>query len=256
MDEGLRTAIVEAVNKNSWISGAALTGSGAVAGRADTFSDLDLLVVAHNEGQVRDVRSWLPRRDEILACEFHQWHVCSVLWEGLDRLDMTIYGVSEPATDWVLSGYAIIKGAEEFKMELDSAVTASLAGRAVHEDPDVSAGNVVLLLATAAQRVQRGEELSAHAFLSAACDMVAALERRRAGIEPGADLLDSRRRVELSRPSMAAALHRSLFCRPEQGLCRLAEYVSRALEASLAPGHSRALRDLVASCRSGGVNKR
>jgi len=210
MDEGLRSATIEAVNRSPWITGAAVTGSGATAGGTDQFSDLDL----------------------------------------------AIYGVGEPATTWVLSGYAIIKGDERFAGDLNAAARESLTHRAVHAGSDVSVGNVVLLLATAAERAQRGEELSAHAFLSAACDMVAALERRRAGIEAGADLLDPRRRVELSRPSMAAALHGSLFCRPDEGVCRLAEYIARAFERSLTSGHLRALSDLAARGRAGGVDIR
>jgi hypothetical protein len=58
-----------------------------------------------------------------------------------------------------------------------------------------------------------------------ACDMLLALDLRQHGVDPAADLLDSRRRLERLHPGRAAAFHESLFAPPGSGIVRLARYL-------------------------------
>ena len=79
----------------------------------------------------------------------------------------------------------------------------SQADKAIHLNPGVSVDNILLLLTTAVQRVRRGEELSAHAFLTMTGEMVISLEKRQRGAGPDADLLDPRRRLERTHSELA-----------------------------------------------------
>src|SRR5437867_10401638 len=98
--------------------------------------------------------------------------------------------------------------------------------KAVHLNPHVSIGNVLLLLATALHRVGRGEKLSAHAFVSMAADMVISLEKPWQGTDPLPDLLDPRRRLERGCPKLAQVLDECLFTSPDQGIKHLAQHLS------------------------------
>jgi hypothetical protein len=94
---------------------------------------------------------------------------------------------------------------------------------------------------TARRRGQRGEESSAHAWLAAAWDMTICLCRKRDGVSVTTDLLDTRRRIETEHPALAAALQRSLFGRPEQGVSLLIEYLKTFLAGELSDALRRVL---------------
>ena len=124
--------------------------------------------------------------------------------------------------------------------------------KAAHLDPEVSMDNILLLLATAAHRVRRGEELSAHAFLAMASDMVVSLEKRQRGAGPDADLLDPRRRLERTHSQLAMVLHEALFISPARGIIVLAGYMSERHRESMRNEQVLVLGRLLGSIRDSG----
>jgi hypothetical protein len=107
--------------------------------------------------------------------------------------------------------------------------------------------NILLLLITALTRVNKGELLSAHAFVAKSADMILSLERRQDPAEADADVLDPRRRVEKNRLEVASTLHESLFVSPDRGIKRLGQYLWTRHRQSLVEGQLRVLECLLNS---------
>jgi hypothetical protein len=219
-------AVLEAIQQHPAILLAAITGSQVHGTMVDQYSDLDVLLLARNLAAVRDVPSWFPNPQDILICELHLTNYCTILLKSFAKIDLAILSVEEQPSHWIVHDYQVIKGDDRFAAQLATAAVETRTRRAAHLNPDVCLDNVLLLLVTASQRVKRGELLSAQSFLAMACDMVAALERRRQGYETEADLLDLRRRLERSHPELAGLFHKCLFAPPEQGVKYLAQYLS------------------------------
>jgi len=66
--------------------------------------------------------------------------------------------------------YRVVKGNSEFE--------AQRARVAAHLNYDVCMDNILLLMITALTRINRGELLSAHAFVAMSADMILSLEKR------------------------------------------------------------------------------
>jgi hypothetical protein len=242
-------AILEAVTHHPDIVHAAVTGSQARPGGVDEHSDLDLLLVARDLAAVRNVRAWLPPQLNILLCEFHLTRYCTVLLHDFEKIDLAIFSLAEIADSpsaWIVTEYRILKGDAEFESHLAAAVANSREKNAAHLHPDVSLDNVLLLLATASGRARRGEQLSAHAFLTMAADMVVSLEKRQTGGVPGADPLDPRRRLENTNEDLAHVLHQCLFVPPDRGIRHLAGYVSERHRTKMSDPQIRVLSRLLA----------
>jgi predicted nucleotidyltransferase len=233
MRDQTKQALIQAIKAHPAILSAALTGSQARPAAADQFSDLDVLLVARDVKAVSDVRSWLRGAEHILICANHLSNYCTVLLDDFQKIDLGIFPADEPSSRWVIQDYEIIKGGEDFEARLAAAATLTREKKAAHLNPDVCMDNVLLLLVTAQHRVSRGEELSAHAWVAMASDMLVALETRQQGPDGEADLLDLRRRLERRRPTLAAVLQECLFGPPASGLRTLARYLETAHNAAL-----------------------
>ncbi len=244
MDTNLRNQIVEQVATNPLVVGAAVVGSGATGRRVDSHSDLDLLIVTDEVNAFLAQRDWLPKTEAILLFEVHLSRVVSVLWAGMEKLDATIYHSNQGPAEITVVEYRVIKGPDTFSQKLQAAADAT-RGRSVHFNSDVCIGNILLLLASAYQRSQRGEAIAAHHFLSAACDMTIAYDRRKKGLVlDDDDPIDVSRRVENSRPLLARALNSSLFVEPKAGIPALATYVCTAYEDELTQAEVSVLQQL------------
>src|SRR5262245_8810842 len=193
MMEEIKEAVLDAIRGYPPIVRAALTGSFASQSN-DQHSDLDVLIVARDLKEVQNVRAWLPQREDILISAFHLTHYCTILLRGHEKIDLAIFSIDDSSTNWIVHDYNVIKGDEHFEAELALAAIATRENRAAHRNPDVSMDNVLLLLMTAVHRVGRSEQLSAHAFIAMACEMVISLVRRQYGVQKSDDLLDPRRR--------------------------------------------------------------
>ena len=226
-------ATIRAIQNHSEIACAAITGSLASKQGGDQHSDLDLLIVASYVEAVRDVRSWLPHSDRIAISAVHLVRYFSVLMDDMFKLDLAIYSLEDPHTDWVVQDFEVIKGGVEFEGRLESARRATAHDRSAHLNPDVSVDNVLLLLSTALKRGVRGEDLSAHTLISMAADMLVCLDLQNRGIPSGRDLLDPRRRLETASPSLAGVLKDALFVPPRDGIKRLALHVSEYRDTML-----------------------
>jgi hypothetical protein len=226
VDYVCRRAILDAIVANPGVQSAAVTGSQAREGGADGYSDLDCLLVAREPEQVRDVRSWFPRKPGVLLCEFHLARYCSVLLDNFDKVDLAIVSPGEAPSSWVVLHYEVIKGDHDFEARLASAAAETRRTRAAQRNPDACMNNLLLLLTTAAQRVRRGEDLRAHAFLSMAGDMLLAIESRTRDAPECADVIDLRRRLERVDPDLGRILHECLFGPPRVGAVRMARYLS------------------------------
>jgi hypothetical protein len=242
-----RQALLDAISSHPEIQGAAITGSIARQGGGDQYSDLDVLLVARDLMTVRNVRAWLPRELKVLICAFHLTNYCTILLDSFEKIDLAIFSADDPPSRWVIHDYKVLKGDQEFEIQLARAAAESRANKAVHLNPDVSIDNILLLLTTALQRVRRGEELSAHAFLTMAGEMIVSLEKRHRGAGPDADLLDPRRRLERTHSDLAMVLHRTLFVSPNLGINILATYMSERHRESMGEGQVRALEHLLES---------
>jgi predicted nucleotidyltransferase len=237
------SATIGAIQDHSGIACAAITGSLARDRGGDRHSDLDLLIVADAVESVRDVRSWLPEPDHIAIAAVHLVRYFSVLMDDMFKLDLAIYSLEDPPTDWVVQDFDVVKGGPDFERELSSAREATSRRRSAHLSPDVSIDNVLLLLSTAAKRSIRGENLSAHTLISMATDMLICLEVRKGTIPSGTDLLDPRRRLETDNPSLAAVLQGALFAPPQEGIKRLAAHVS-GYRDTMQPGQAKVVEHL------------
>jgi hypothetical protein len=240
-----REVLLNAIGNHPDIPRAAITGSVARPGGEDQYSDLDVLLVARDLEAVRDVRAWLPAELNVLICAFHLTNYSTVLLDSFEKFDFAIFSIDDPTSRWVVHDYLVIKGDADFEMQLATAAEESRAKRAAHLNSDVSIDNVLLLLTTAAQRIRRGEELSAHGFLAMAADMIVSLEKRRWGPGPDADLLDPRRRLEKTHGELARVLHDVLFVPPVVGIGVLAGYVSWRHRESMGEGQIKALEHLL-----------
>jgi len=245
MSGNYKEALLHAIGRHSEIPRAAITGSAARQDGEDRYSDLDVLLVAHDLIAVRNVRAWLPPELSILICAFHLTHYCTVLLDGFQKVDFAIFSIDDPPSCWVVHDYTVLKGDREFEMQLARAAAESRARKAAHLNPDVSLDNVLLLLVTGSQRVRRGEELSAHALLAMAAEMIVSLEKRRWGAGADADLLDPHRRLERSHGELAGVLHDALFVPPDRGIDVLAKYLSRRHCESMDEGQVRVLEHLL-----------
>jgi hypothetical protein len=141
-----------------------------------------------------------------------------------------VSGACESPSTWVIQLHRLIKGNVDYNAQFIAAEAETGRARSVHLSPDTSIDNLLMLLVTVRRRSQRGEESSAHAWLAAAWDMIICLCRKRNGVSVMTDLLDARRRVETEHPALAAALHRSLFGRPGEGVIFMVEYLQALLD--------------------------
>lgn len=239
-----RQALLDAISNHPAIQWASITGSVARHGE-DQYSDLDVLLVARDVMAVRNVRAWLPPALKVLICATHLTNYCTILLASFEKIDLAIFAVDDPPSRWVVHDYKILKGDQDFEIQLAKAAAESRTSRAAHLNPDVSIDNVLLLLATAFQRVQRGEALSAHALLAMASEMVVSLEKRQWGAGPDADVLDPRRRLERTHRELAMVLHESLFVWPDRGINTLTAYLSRRHGEFMSEGQTRVLEHLL-----------
>lgn len=239
MDATLVNEILHAVREHPGIVAAAVTGSRARPRGADAFSDLDLLVVCTDLAAVRRLDHWLPRPERILVSAFHLERHASVLYEGLEKLDLTLIAAHEGPEQWLVESHEAVKGDLGFAQDLVRAAATTHAERNAAEHPDASVDNVLLLLATARGRAQRGEALAAHTLLAMAADMVLALLQRERP-DPRADVLDPRRRLEQRQPALAATLHEVLFADPALGVVRLALQLPSLFGDGLSPRQAQA----------------
>jgi predicted nucleotidyltransferase len=239
MDTTLVDEVLHAVHAHPGIAAAAVTGSRARGRDADAFSDLDLLLVCTDLAAVRRLDHWLPRPERLLVWGFHLGRHASALYEGLHKLDLTLLAAHEGPEQWLVESHEAVKGDLGFAQDLVRAAAATHAERSAAEHPDASLDNVLLLLATARGRAQRGETLAAHTLLSMAVDMLLALLQRERP-DPRADVLDPRRRLEMRQPALAAALHEVLFADPALGVVRLVLQVERLFGGVLNPRQAKA----------------
>jgi hypothetical protein len=244
MEEKFRQEILDAVSAHPGIEAAAITGSQARGHRTDSLSDLDLLLVARDTAAVRDVPGWFPRSRGIWICEFHLEHYCTVLLESFEKVDLAIFPADADPALWVVQDYRRIKGDDIFELRLATAAATTERHHAAHRNRDASIDNILLLLATARLRVERGEDLSAHGLVGMAAAMLAALERRERGMEPGGDTVDPWRRLETARPELARVLQECLFAPPSEGILRMARHMAQTHEGCLNEGQAKALRHL------------
>jgi predicted nucleotidyltransferase len=238
-------ALLRAIQNHPAILRAAITGSQARNGAGDQFSDLDVLLVARDVGAVRQFSTWMPYGQNILICASHLSHYCTILMDDFKKLDLAIFGPDDPPSKWVVHDYVLVKGDTEFENQLARAAVDTRSTRAAHLNPDVCMDNVLLLLFTAFQRVNRAEQLSAHAFLAMAADMLVSVERKQGGVEADDDVLDPRRRLERNQRDLAQALHESLFVAPDRGITRIAQYVATRHRESMPPGQLKVLHHLL-----------
>lgn len=139
----------------------------------------------------------------------------------------------------MIQHHRLIKGDSGDDAQFAAAEGETARARAVHLNSDASIDNLLMLLVTAWRRSQRGEESSAHAWLAAAWDMIICICGKRNGVSATTDLLDARRRVETEHPVLAAALHRSLFGRPGEGVIFMVEYLQALLDGELSDAQRR-----------------
>lgn len=238
-------ALLRAIQNHPAILRAAITGSQARTGAGDQFSDLDVLLVARDVEAIRQFHTWMPKSLNILICASHLSHYCTILMDDFEKLDLAIFGPDDPPSKWVVHDYVVVKGDTEFENQLARVALDTRSTRAAHLNPDVCMDNVLLLLITALQRANRAEQLSAHAFLAIAADMLASVERQQAGVEADGDVLDPRRRLERNQRDLAQALHESLFVTPDRGITRLAQYLATRHRESMSAGQSKVLDHLL-----------
>lgn len=239
MDATLVDEILHAVRAHPGIAAAAVTGSRARPRGADAFSDLDLLLVCSDLGAVRRLDHWLPRPAELLVWAFHLERHASALYAPLHKLDLTLMAAHEGPEQWLVESHEVVKGDLGFAQDLVRATATTHAERGAAEHRDAHLDNVLLLLATARGRAQRGEVLAAHTLLAMAVDMVLALLQRERP-DPQADVLDLRRRLERRQPALATALHEVLFAEPALGVVRLAVQVGALFGDRLSPRQAQA----------------
>lgn len=218
--------VLRAIRRHPSIRAAAVTGSMAWEGGADEYSDLDILVIAADPVAIRDVRAWFPPQPGILISAFHLTNYCTVLLDSFEKVDLAIFSIEDEPSRWVVHDFRVIKGDRQFEVDLLESVASTREKKAAHRNPDVSIDNVILLMATAVERVHRGERLSAHGFVAMAGQMLASLEKRSGGTGADADLLDPFRRLERTHSELAGVLHESLFSPPERGIRSLVKYIS------------------------------
>ena len=247
MQSEFNNAVLDAVRSHPAVINAAITGSHARQSGQDKNSDLDMLLVANDLEAVRQVRTWLPGRRKLLICAFHLTHYCTVLSAEFEKLDLAIFSAEDPPSKWMVHDYRVVKGNSDFEAQLAKAAGDCRASKAAHLNHDICIDNILLLLITALTRVNRGELLSAHAFVVMSADMILSLERRDHPAEADADVLDPRRRLEKNRSEVASALHESLFVPPDRGIKRLGQYLWTRHRQSLVEGQLRALECLLNS---------
>jgi hypothetical protein len=222
----MQRVLVETIRAHPDIHAAAITGSRARANCADSFSDLDILLVATDLASVRNIRSWFPPQLPILICAFHLTDYCSILLDSFQKIDLAILSVDDASCRWIVHDYQVVKGGPEFESQLAGAAADTRGNRAAHRNPDVSIDNVLLLLATAVRRQGRGEALSAHAFLEMAGHMLISVEKQSGEAGSEADSLDPWRRLERTHPDLADVLHAALFTTPDCGCRVLTQYLA------------------------------
>jgi hypothetical protein len=256
MKPEFKLAMLDAVRNHPLILRAAITASHACQGGPDRHSDLDLLLAARDVDAVREVSRWVPKDWKILICAFHLTHYCTVLLDDLEKLDLAIFSAEDPPSIWVVHDYMVVKGDEEFGAQLAEVAAACRTNKAAHQNRDVCMDNILLLLITALKRVDRGELLSAHAFLAMAADMLISFERLRQRLDADADLLDPRRRIERNHPEVARALQESWFVPPDSGNKRLGEYLRIGHRQSMPQGQRRVVDCLLKHCNSRAARSR
>jgi len=240
-----RQSVIQAIKDHPDIASAAITGSLARRIAIDQFSDMDVLLVVRDVTAIAKVNSWLPNSERIVINAFHLSNYCTVLLNDFRKIDIAIFSTDDPPSRWVIHEYEVIKGDEKFQERLADAAAQTRQKSAAYLNPDLSVDNVLLLLVTACHRVGRGELLSAHGFVSMACDMLIALEVRERGAHPNADLLDPRRRLELQNPRLAVRIHECLFGAPGAGIYGLARHLSDAHRDRLTEAHMKVVNYLL-----------
>lgn len=245
MKSKFKLGILDAIRNHPAILRAAITGSHARQSGEDQHSDLDVLLVALDLDAVRQLRKWVPQDWNVLICAFHLMHYCTILLDDLEKFDFAIFSADDPPSSWVVHDYTVIKGDDEFEAQLAKAAADCRTSKATHLNRDVCMNNVLLLLITALSRVNRGELLSAHAFLAMTVDMLLSLERSQHQLEADADVLDPRRRLEKNQLEVARVFHESLFVPPDRGIKRLAEYLGLQHRQSMAERQRRVLEHLL-----------
>ncbi len=225
--------LVMSVSARDDVVGLVLLGSGADTARVDEWSDHDFYLVSTPGAQepLRTDLSWLPRTASIVLAARETEHGLKVVYDDGHVLEFAVADVDE------VRGF----GTNRWRVVLDRGGVAEAVGsaaQATHARPGRPAhdavGLAVALVLIAAGRARRGETLTAQRSVAQAVDLVleAVTARVASADDTVTDVLDARRRAEVTYPDLAAALSQALMAAPEEG----ARCVLDAAEHALARG--------------------
>ena len=74
---------------------------------------------------VRNVHAWLPRELKVLICAFHLTDYCTVLLDSFEKIDLAIFSADDLPSLWLIHDYKVLKGDQEFEIQLAKAAAES-----------------------------------------------------------------------------------------------------------------------------------
>lgn len=231
------------------VRGIVLLGSTSQAGasRRDEWSDHDFYAVLDSgaEDDLRRRLPFLPHPERIVLVAREGRDGCCVLYDDGHQLEFGA-GTTAELGSAQLAAHEILVGDDETR---GWAAAAAARGAAFVSESAVDAVGLALVkLLVGAGRAQRGEVLSASAFVRgyAVAFLALAVRQRKAPITQSADRFDPCRRFEADYPEIARQINDALSGSVPQVARRLLSILRRELE----PGWSdfpTAAADLVSS---------
>lgn len=212
------------------VAGIAALGSTADPEIWDHWSDHDFAVVLQNGEPTRFLHdvTWMPEATRIAAAARHGGIYNVAVYNDGHKVEYLV--CAEPAASSItVTKFCMLLDRGEIGKCIEDACSSTLAQQKAVADEAWNPVNLGIVIVTAAQRLQRGEVVSALSLIAAAVDIALHVLAAASPLAASADPLDPRRRLEKLRPATAREIASILSSPPGRAIDELLVFVNTTL---------------------------
>jgi hypothetical protein len=225
--EQYSAAFIQALAAFDNVAGVAALGSTADHEIQDAWSDHDFSVVLRDADAdqffLNDV-SWMPEAKRIIASARHGGIYNVVIYDDGHKVEYLVCN-ERSASSITVTKFCILLDRSDVGRCIEEARVLTLARQQAAVEQACDPINVAIVVLTAAQRLQRGELLSAMSLLAAAIDMVLHMLAKISPTGALTDPLEPRRRFEQSQPNLTKWILEILTSSRENAIANLLMFV-------------------------------
>jgi hypothetical protein len=231
--EQYSAVFIKALAAFDGVVGVAALGSTADGEIQDSWSDHDFAVVLRDGDAdqffLNDV-SWMPEAKRNIASARHGGIYNVAIYDDGHKVEYLV--CNERATKSItVTKFCILLDRSDVGRRMEEARVLTSARQKATAEQACDPVNLAIVMLTAAQRLQRGELVSAISLLAAATDMALCMLAETSPSWVLTDPLDPRRRLEQCQPNLAKKILEIAASSPENAVANLVMFVDASVRS-------------------------